>query len=101
VQRLSKFWKDEYDWRKTEAELNKLPNFTTPIEVDGYGAINVHFVHKTCTVPDVKAIPLCFIHGWPGSFIEVVKLLPLLTEGSEGPYFEYVIGPLSYFGESV
>jgi hypothetical protein len=42
VSRLIKYWKDGFDWRKAEAQLNKLPNFTTNIEVEGFGGIDVH-----------------------------------------------------------
>ena len=42
VQRLVSYWKDGFDWRKAEAELNKLPNYLTQIEVDGFGPLDIH-----------------------------------------------------------
>ena len=42
VERLVKYWKDGFDWRKTEAMLNELPNFKTSIEVEGFGDVQVH-----------------------------------------------------------
>ncbi|KAK4050455.1 hypothetical protein OIV83_003525 [Microbotryomycetes sp. JL201] len=65
-------FKDEYDWRKTEQELNKLPHFKVAIE-----GLDVHFIHQRSERPD--AIPLIAIHGWPGSFDEFVDIIPLLT----------------------
>ena len=61
VKRLVEHWKGEFDWRKAESEINKLPMFTRDIEVQGFGTLNVHYVHQTS---DVKgAIPLLFVHG--------------------------------------
>ncbi|KAI0027972.1 Alpha/Beta hydrolase protein [Vararia minispora EC-137] len=78
VRRLVDYWKDGYDWQKAEAALNaELPQFTRNIEVDGQGTLSVHYVHKKSDVPG--AIPLIFVHGWPGNFIEVRKILPMLT----------------------
>ena len=61
VKRLITHWKSGFDWRKAEAEINRLPMFTRDIEVDGFGTLNVHYVHQ---VSEVKgAIPLLFVHG--------------------------------------
>jgi hypothetical protein len=38
-------WKDGHDWRKREAEINTLPVFTGPVEVDGFASLDIHFVH--------------------------------------------------------
>ncbi|GFR22695.1 epoxide hydrolase 1, partial [Trichonephila clavata] len=72
-----KYWKNEYDWRKQEAELNRLPHFKTRIE-----GINVHFMHVKPFLPEertLKVVPLMIIHGWPGSFVEFCKIVPLLV----------------------
>jgi len=99
IKRLTKYWRDGFDWRKAEAKLNKLPNFKTTIDVDGFGDIDLHFVHQTSPVKG--AIPLLFSHGWPGSFIEVTKLLPLLTNGGpDTPTFHVVAPSLPNFGFS-
>ena len=61
IKKLAAHWKSAFDWRKVEAEINKLPMFTRDIEVDGFGTLNVHYVHQ---VSEVKgAIPLLFVHG--------------------------------------
>jgi hypothetical protein len=99
VQRLAKYWKSGFDWRKAEAEINKLPQFLTSIEVAGFGSLDIHFVHQVSSHP--KAIPLLFSHGWPGSFLEVTKLLPLLEdENGDGPAFHVVAPSLPNFGFS-
>jgi pimeloyl-ACP methyl ester carboxylesterase len=70
---LTDYWRDGFDWRGVEAVLNRLPQFTT--EVNGQ---TIHFVHTRSSNPD--ATPLLLTHGWPGSFLELVGLIPVLTE---------------------
>ncbi|KAF9266802.1 alpha/beta-hydrolase [Marasmius fiardii PR-910] len=87
IRRLVARWKDGYDWRKHESALNdELPQFTRDIDIEGFGSLNVHYVHKESEVK--TAIPLLFIHGWPGSFLEARKILPLLISGT--PSFHVV-----------
>ena len=61
VKRLTAYWKDGFDWKKQEADINKLPQFQTQIKVDGYEQLNIHFIHQKSENP--KAIPLLFVHG--------------------------------------
>jgi epoxide hydrolase len=62
-----------FDWRKKEAELNKLPHFKT--EIDGQ---TIHFIHVKSK--EANAIPLMLIHGWPGSFVEFLHHIEPLTD---------------------
>ncbi|KAI9464699.1 Alpha/Beta hydrolase protein [Boletus coccyginus] len=100
IKRLTARWKDGYDWRTHEKALNDaLPMFTRDVDVDGFGTLNVHYVHVKSTV--TNAIPLLFCHGWPGSFYEVRKLLPLLTDSSpDHPNFHVVALSLPGYGFS-
>jgi pimeloyl-ACP methyl ester carboxylesterase len=100
VKRLAKHWETKFDWRKAESNLNELPNFRKPVNVEGFGNIDIHFVHKKS--PNPNAVPLLFCHGWPGSFIEVTKLLPLLSAGeAEGKCAVHIVAPsLPNFGFS-
>jgi microsomal epoxide hydrolase len=66
-------WRHRYDWRSTEAALNAWPQFKT--RIDG---IDVHFLHVRGKGPDPQ--PLLLSHGWPGSILEFMKLIPLLTD---------------------
>ena len=61
VKRLTQYWKEKYDWRKHEAQINELPNFITSIQVDGFEPLEIHFVHQRSEVEN--AIPLFFSHG--------------------------------------
>lgn len=99
VQRIAKHWSEKFDFRYVEDNLNSLPNFVTTIAVDGFGELAIHFVYAKSEATD--AIPLLFSHGWPGSFIEVMKLLPHLTKGgTNGPKFHVVAPSLPNFGFS-
>lgn len=62
IKRLVARWQREYDWRKYETQLNEtLPQFKRPIAVDGFGQLDIHYVHKKS--PVAGAIPLLFVHG--------------------------------------
>ena len=73
IQAVARYWHDEYDWRKCEARLNAVPQFIT--EIDG---LDIHFVHVRSKHED--ALPLVVCHGWPGSVIEQMKIVDLLTD---------------------
>ncbi|KAI0823302.1 alpha/beta-hydrolase [Trametes gibbosa] len=99
VARLVAHWRGGFDWRAREAAINALPMFVRGVEVEGFGTLEVHYVHRRSGVEG--AIPLLFVHGWPGSFLEARKLLPLLTAGSpEYPSFHVVAVSLPGFGFS-
>ena len=66
IRALADYWANEYDWRKCEAKLNALPQFTT--EIDG---VEVHFIHVKSQ--HENALPLIMTHGWPGSVIELLE----------------------------
>ncbi len=70
---LVAYWRDTYDWRAQEARLNELAHFRTVI--DGQ---SVHFVHARS--PHAAARPLLLTHGWPGSIVEFLDVIPLLTD---------------------
>ncbi|KAI9449658.1 alpha/beta-hydrolase [Russula earlei] len=91
IRRLVERWRNGYDWRAHERELNALPMFTRSVEVEGFGELNVHYVHQRSSVNG--AIPLLFVHGWPGNFLEVTKVLPLLTAASSDHPSFHVVAP--------
>jgi epoxide hydrolase len=73
IQRLCRYWAEEYDWPARQARLNALPQFRT--EIDGLG---IHFVHVRSAYPD--ALALVMTHGWPGSVVEFMKVIGPLTD---------------------
>jgi pimeloyl-ACP methyl ester carboxylesterase len=98
IQNLANYWATEYDWRRCEAKLNALPQFTT--EIDG---LDIHFIHVRSAQRD--ALPLIVTHGWPGSIIEQLKIIEPLTDpaghgGSTADAFDVVIPSLPGYGFS-
>ena len=70
---LVDYWRDEFDWRAQEAALNELDHFRT--RIDGQ---SIHFVHVRSAHAD--AMPLLLTHGWPGSVVEFLEVIPRLTD---------------------
>jgi pimeloyl-ACP methyl ester carboxylesterase len=98
IQELARYWVTDYDWRKCEARLNALPQFTT--ELDGAG---IHFIHVKS--PHEGALPLIITHGWPGSVIELLGVVGPLTDpathgGSAEDAFDLVLPSLPGYGLS-
>jgi len=98
LQNLARYWAMEYDWRKVEARLNALPQFIT--EIDG---VDIHFIHVRSQ--EKNALPLIVTHGWPGSIIELLKIIDPLTNptahgGSASDAFDIVIPSLPGYGFS-
>jgi pimeloyl-ACP methyl ester carboxylesterase len=75
IQKLARIWATHYDWRKTEARLNEVPNFIT--NIDG---LDFHLIHIRSKHDD--ALPLLLAHGWPGSILERMKVVGPLTDPS-------------------
>jgi hypothetical protein len=61
IRRLTENWKSKFDWRKQEAELNKLPQFTSNVDVPGFGQLSIHYVYQRSAA--ASAVPLLFLHG--------------------------------------
>ncbi len=91
LDQLVGYWARAYDWGERRAALNRLPHFRTTI--DGFG---VHFLHIRGR--GAGPTPLLLMNGWPSSFVEYQRLIPLLVEGA--PSFDIVIPALPGFGFS-
>ncbi|MER9431493.1 epoxide hydrolase [Mesorhizobium sp. M0408] len=72
LQTLVEYWGSRYDWRKVETKLNKLPQFITSV-----GGLDIQFAHIRS--PHERAMPLLMTHGWPGSIVELLKVIGPLT----------------------
>ena len=96
LQRLLDYWRNQFDWRNQERRINKLPQFLA--DIDGQ---TIHFLHQRGIGP--KPVPLIITHGWPGSFLEMERLLPLLTDpakygGDAADAFDVVVPSLPGYG---
>ncbi|KAI9683450.1 MAG: hypothetical protein M1822_005990 [Bathelium mastoideum] len=68
-------WK-HFDWRASEKDINSFPNFKLQLEHAGT-QFDVHFVAIFSELE--TAVPALMLHGWPGSFLEFLEILSLLT----------------------
>ena len=98
IQKLARFWATEYDWRECEAKLNALPQFLT--KIDG---LDIHFIHVRSK--HESALPLIVTHGWPGSVLELLKVVDPLTNptahgGNAADAFHLVIPSIPGYGFS-
>ncbi len=98
MQDLAHYWATDYDWRKVEAALNAVPQFTT--NIDG---LDIHFIHVRSK--HEKALPLIVTHGWPYSIISMLKIIDPLTNptahgASASDAFHLVIPSLPGYGFS-
>lgn len=73
LQELAAYWADGYDWRQREQRLNTVDHFMT--DIDG---LDIHFIHQRSQHAD--ALPILITHGWPGSVVEFMDLIPRLTD---------------------
>ena len=98
VKELVDYWIEEFDWRKQEEVINGYSQYVD--EVDG---LDVHYIHERGKGPD--PLPLLLIHGWPGSIVEFLDFIPLLTDpstygGDERDSFDVVAPSLPGYGFS-
>jgi pimeloyl-ACP methyl ester carboxylesterase len=98
LQELTEHWRGGYDWRRQEARLNELPQYTTTVD----GQV-IHFVHARSPEPD--ALPLLVTHGYPSSVVEFLEVLGPLTDprahgGDPADAFHVVAPSLPGFGFS-
>jgi pimeloyl-ACP methyl ester carboxylesterase len=92
------YWADGFDWRAQEARLNAVPQFKVPLH-----GIDLHYLHVPGAGPD--PLPLLLLHGWPGSVLEFLELIPRLTDparfgGDPADAFTVVAPSLPGFGLS-
>jgi pimeloyl-ACP methyl ester carboxylesterase len=98
LQRVQRYWTQDYDWRAAVAQLNRHPQFIATI--DGQA---VHYLHVRGESPVPR--PLLITHGWPGSQVEfwdVIEPLafPSRFGGRAEDAFDLVMPSLPGYGYS-
>jgi pimeloyl-ACP methyl ester carboxylesterase len=98
MRELARYWATEYDSHRVEARLSAVPNFVT--EIDG---LDIHFIHIRSQ--HENALPVIITHGWPGSVIELLNVIDLLTNptahgASAADAFDVVIPSMPGYGYS-
>jgi pimeloyl-ACP methyl ester carboxylesterase len=95
---LTAYWRGQFDWRARERALNAFSNFRADV-----GGVGVHFIHERGV--GRRPLPLLLTHGWPGTFAEFVKIIPLLTDpgkhgGDPDDAFDVVVPSIPGYGFS-
>ena len=98
LKELVDYWRNAYEWRKHEAEINRFAHFKTC--VDGTG---IHFIHERGKGPN--PFPIILTHGYPDSFYRFAKIIPRLTDpeafgGRAEDAFDVVVPDLPGYGFS-
>ena len=98
LKELVDYWRNDFDWRAQERQINSFSHFRATV-----GGLGIHFIHERGKGPN--PIPLVITHGWPGTFYEMHKIIPLLTDpaahgGDPEDSFDIVAPSLPGFGFS-
>jgi len=98
MKELANYWRTSFDWRAQEQWINSFANFQATV-----GGLRIHFIHERGKGPN--PIPLLITHGWPSSFVEMLKLIPLLTDpsnhgGNASDTFDVIVPSVPGFGFS-
>lgn len=98
MRELIDYWHNKFDWRAQEKAINRFAHFRT--EIDGIG---IHFIHERGK--GENPMPILLLHGWPSSFWQMLKIIPLLTDpashgGEESDSFDVIVPDLIGYGFS-
>ncbi|GGL65140.1 epoxide hydrolase family protein [Sporolactobacillus putidus] len=98
LKQIISYWSRGFDWREQEKRLNEFPQFRADV-----GGVTIHFIHERGRGP--KPMPLILTHGWPSSFFEMTKIIPLLSDpasygGDAKDAFDVVVPSLPGYGFS-
>ena len=98
IKELVEYWQESFDWRAQERAINEFSQYRTT--VDGLG---IHFIHERGKGPN--PLPIIITHGWPGSFFEMLKIIPMLTDpashgGDPADSFDVVVPSMPGYGFS-
>lgn len=98
MKELAEYWLNEFDWRAQEKKINSFANYRTSID-----GLHIHFIHEHGK--GTNPIPLLISHGWPSSFVEMLEIIPMLTDpvrygGSASDSFDVIVPSVPGFGFS-
>src|SRR5882724_1830101 len=99
MKEICQYWKDEFDWKRQIEKMSAFHHYryTSP------RGLRIHFIHERGEGP--APIPLILTHGWPGSFLEMLKIIPMLTDpanygGNSADSFDVIVPSLPGYGFS-
>jgi len=73
LRELITYWAEQFDWQAQEQKLNQFRHYRAEVN-----SLKLHFIHERGQGP--SPFPLIITHGWPSTFFELTKLIPLLTD---------------------
>jgi pimeloyl-ACP methyl ester carboxylesterase len=103
LREIVRYWLDEFDWPAQQKRLNAVTHVKVEVDAPGEGRLGVHAVHEKART--ANAMPVVALHGWPSSFVQMLPVLPLLTDpathgGEPGDAFDVVALSLPGYGFS-
>jgi pimeloyl-ACP methyl ester carboxylesterase len=98
LQQICEYWRDRFDWKEQVEKFSAFRHYRYSSE-----NLGIHFIYERGKGP--APVPLILTHGWPGSFVEMLRIIPLLTDparygGSSADAFDVVIPSLPGYGFS-
>lgn len=98
MKELTDYWRSHFDWRAQEEEINHFSHFRTDID-----DLGIHLIHERGQGPN--PIPIIITHGWPSSFYQMLKIIPLLSDpesygGDPADSFDVVVPSMPGYGFS-
>jgi len=98
MKEICRYWKDEFDWKRQTEKMSAFHHYRY---ASRRGAI--HFIHERGK--GSAPIPLLLTHGWPGSFLEMLKVIPMLADpasygGDAADAFDVIVPSLPGYGFS-
>lgn len=98
MKELIDYWQSDFDWRTQEEEINRFSHFRASID-----NLGIHFVHERGK--GAKPMPIIITHGWPSSFYQMLKIIPLLADpeshgGDPADSFDVIVPSMPGYGFS-
>src|SRR5882762_7680833 len=98
MKEICQYWKDEFDWKRQIAKMSAFHHYRYTSR-----GVGIHFIHERGKGP--APIPLIMTHGWPGSFLEMMQIIPMLTDpaahgGDSSDSFDVVVPSMPGYGFS-
>lgn len=98
MKELIDYWQSQFDWRAQEEKINRFSHFRASI--DNFG---IHFIHERGK--GSKPMPIIITHGWPSSFYQMLKIIPLLADpeshgGDPADSFDVIVPSMPGYGFS-
>ena len=98
MKELIGYWQSHFDWRAQEEEINFFSHFRAGID-----NLGIHFIHERGK--GSKPMPIIITHGWPSSFYQMLKIIPLLADpeghgGDPADSFDVIVPSMPGYGFS-